>query len=394
MGGGEPIIDGGVIVDERGTVIEVGTCDALSGSFDARHDYQVILPGVLNCHVHLTDARRAEPLPGGAGLNRWVRELITVRNAEKKIDEEENLIAAVADTLDRMRDAGTVAVGEVANNLLTLDPIARSAIRCRFIHELIGFRRERAHEIMRRAIEDRDSVDWPENAHHTFGAHAPYSVAPELFRMIVEHTEEKGLFFHQHLAEDPDERLLYEQGDGVWREYLCEIGAWDETWRPQGAHPVEFYDRLGVLNDRFIAVHLADATVEEVELLARRGVRAILSPSSNLHITGKLPKLDAITASGMRFAFGTDGRGSNASIDVFSEAQILLERWSDLRPGIFLEGLTTSGAEILQFDDLGAIRPGARPGLLALHVEHAGDDLRSLERQIVMSSPEQRRLLT
>jgi 5-methylthioadenosine/S-adenosylhomocysteine deaminase len=156
--------------------------------------------------------------------------------------------------------------------------------------------------------------------------------------------------------------------------------------------PIAYYDELGLLNDRFIAVHLADATASEIRLLAGRGVRAILSPSSNLHITGALPPLDAIAKYGMRFAFGTDGRGSNASIDVVGEARLLWEQAPELPAGRYLDALTSAGAEILQFEELGTIGRGARPGLLSVEVDAATDDVRSLERQI-LTSPASKRAL-
>ncbi|MEO5931612.1 MAG: amidohydrolase family protein, partial [Candidatus Kapaibacterium sp.] len=303
----QPIPDAGVIVDDAGRVLAAGPRSTLGFHYDDRRDHPVLMPGVLNCHVHLTDAGVETPVPGGAGLNAWVRKLLSQRGergGERTPDE------SVADVLAMMRRAGTVAIGEVANNYGTFEAIARSGMRCRFIHELIGFRRDRVDATIAWAEESRKDALWPATMEHTLGAHAPYSVSPELMRRIAGLTRERNVNIYQHLAEDPDERLLYESASGAWRNFLEEIGAWEPEWKPAGCSPIEYYDRMGILDDHFVAVHLADASADELAILGARGVRAILSPTSNLHITGLLPNMDAILENGIRFALGTDGRGS------------------------------------------------------------------------------------
>jgi len=388
MGGAGPLADAAVVVDDRGVVLEVAELRMLRSPYDRRCDHQIVMPGVVNCHTHLTDARRTEPVPGGEGFIRWASGLLSGRDAETA-----DLSSAVADLLGRMHALGTVAVGEVANNFDTLEGIARSGMRCRFIHELIGLRRDRAEPIMAHALEAEQGVTWPENVSYALGAHAPYSVSPELMLLIAERSRRRGMFFYEHLAEDPDERTFYTTGGGPWPEFLRKVGSWEPSWSAPGISPIEFYDTLGLLDEHFVAVHLTDAGDDELALLAARRASAILSPSSNLHITGRLPRFREIAGSGMRFAFGTDGRGSNRSIDVFDEARIMLHAADDLPPGIILEALTSSGAAILGFDDLGAIRPGARPGLIAVEIDGAGDDLRGMERSII-SSPISRTLIS
>jgi cytosine/adenosine deaminase-related metal-dependent hydrolase len=391
MGGREPIRDAGVIVDDEGRILDAGPFTSLPPNHDIRYNHPVLIPGVLNCHVHLTDAVQIEPVPGGEGLNRWVRTLMGSR--WEKLSSASDLDSAALNALDEMRRSGTVAIGEVANNFDTLDAIGRSGIRCRFIHELIGFRKERAGEIIAREREVAAGDEWSGEIAYAVGAHAPYSVSPELMREIETFSRERGTFVYEHLVEDPDERLLYEDAAGPWKEYLEEVGAWEPTWKPHGISPVEFYDRSGLLDDRLVAVHLADATAGEIALLARRGVRAILSPTSNLHITGKLPDLPTIVSSGMTFALGTDGRGSNPSVDVFSEARLLHERWPDTRPGLLLEALTARGAEILQFPDMGTIEPGKRPGLIAIELERMSSDVGKLESEILHGAVSRRRVV-
>jgi 5-methylthioadenosine/S-adenosylhomocysteine deaminase len=390
--GGEapPVRDAGVIVDDEGTVLEAGPFTSLTPAYDIRYNHPILMPGVLNCHVHLTDAGIEEPVPGGNGLNSWVRSLMAVRSGG--LTDEAEHQQAVERVLARMRESGTVAVGEVANDFRTLGPIVRSGIRCRFIYELLGFRDDRADQVIERARGGAGRSEWNSEVRFALGAHAPYSVSPRLMHAIDRMSSELGTLLYEHLAEDPQERLLYHKAAGEWRGYLEEVGAWEPAWEPTGGSPIEFYEAEGLLTERLVAVHLADATAEEIGLLARRGVRAILSPTSNLHLTGLLPDLEAIVASGMTFALGTDGRGSNPSIDVFDEALLLHKRWPGLRPGLLLRALTTSGAEILQFDTLGSVTVGRVPGLISVEPDSMSTDIAGLEAAILECRPPRKRV--
>ncbi|MBS1913623.1 MAG: amidohydrolase family protein [Bacteroidetes bacterium] len=394
--GGAPLIErGGVVVDGDGTILAVGEREHLGSAFDAELHHGILMPGVLNAHVHLTDARREERVPGGDGLNAWVRRLMAARGEEATRDAARAAVPlndAVAAALLEMKRAGTVAIGEVANNYGTFDAIARSGMHCRFIHELIGFRGVRAAAILEAALESEAATAFPRTIHHTLAAHAPYSVSPGLMQLIAETAGGRGRRFHQHLAEDPAERELYMHGGGPWRDYLEQVGAWDDAWVPPGSGPIAFYEKAGLLSERFVAVHLAEATRDELATLGRHGVRAILSPASNLHITGLLPDLEAIVREGIPFALGTDGRGSGLGVDVFEEAHILLQRWPDLPPGILLQALTDVAADTLELPGLGRLAVGAQPGLLALDLAVPGPDLRQVERAVITSGADRRYL--
>jgi len=385
-----PLFDAAVLLDEDHRVVEVGPRSRISGGHDLRCDHGVLMPGAINCHVHLTDADIEEPIGGGGGLIDWVGDLLAHRGARGNDREtnERNVEAVLA----RMRELGTVAVGEVCNDLSTLGPIARSGMRCRFIHELLSFVDERAGAAMESTLSDEEIAGLPTTIRYAVGAHAPYSVSPRLMERIAERNRAIGALLYQHLAEDPDERDLYADGSGRWTGVLRRLDAWEESWGGTGMFPIEFYDRLGLLGDRFAAVHLADASDDEIALLARRGVRAILSPRSNLHITGLFPPVEAMVTGGMTIGFGTDGRGSSPSVDVFDEARAVMERHPDLPPGTLLRGLTTGGARILGFDDLGAIRPGTIPGLVAVDVDISSADPGAIERGIILESRSRRRV--
>ena len=375
-----PKIDHALLLDSQGEILQIEPTKTLLPEADEWHHHHVVMPGMINAHIHLTDAGRREQVPGGKGLVAWVRELTRLRADEKSPEERQ---ADVLATIEEMMFGGASAIGEVVNNRETLRPIRQSGIRCRLIHELIGFGHWRAEEKIAFAESLYSEEKWEGNLAHALGIHAPYSVSFALMKKIDQRSQERGTFVYQHLAEDPAERDLYERGEGEWVEFLKEVGSWDEEFRPPGISPIGYYDQIGLLSERLVAVHLADARPDEIRLLAARGVKGILSPTSNLHITGLLPPVRQMVEEGMLLGLGTDGRGSNPSMDVLDEARLLHNHFPDLPSGTLLRALTSGGADILGFSDLGRLNPGTAPGLVSLEIRSENVDPAHLEAAIL-----------
>lgn len=377
--------DVAVLLDPNGRIEAIAPTHQLLSEADTTVHHQVLMPGVINCHIHLTDAGIQQPVGGGEGLVRWVRNLLASRG---EAQPDEVFLQQVRAVLHQMMQKGTVAIGEVANNFRTLPAIAETGIHCRFMHELLGFPENRAHQAILSTLNKEQIAELPPTISYTVAAHAPYSVSPPLMKLIHQRNIQHGTFTYQHLAEDPDERSLYEKAAGPWREFLERISGWEPTWEAFELSPIEFYNRMGVIDGNYVGVHLTNATQQEITLLASKGAKAILSPASNLHITGKLPNVTAMVQHGLQFGLGTDGRGSNPSIDVFDEAKLLHENFPNLPAGTLLSALTVHGADILQFNDLGRITVGEVSPLLSVAVNGSPNDLRSLEQGIVIDAVE------
>ena len=367
-GTAEPIgRDRALLIDREGFLLEIGTIDDLADRAGRRVDHPLITPGFVNAHVHLTDGYRAERVPGGSGLVTWIGSLLASRGEAG----EDRIAAGAADTLREMEEAGTVAVGEVVNDLQTVVALRQSGIASRLIIEILAAdpaTAEEAFERYRSLASEAD--DLPVSP----AAHAPYSVSPALTARLVEEGRRTGAPFFIHLAEDPDERALYSGEGGGWVDFLGALGLPSEHFTSIGRSPIEEFDRLGLLAPGFVGVHLAEATDREVDLLARRGAAAVLSPGSNLHIGNRLPPYRRIVASGLRFALGTDGRGSAPSIDVLNEARILQENFPEEEPRHLLRALTIEGGRILGLPEVTHLVPGGHVGVLAHSISPASPD--------------------
>ena len=392
---GEALLrDASVILDIDGRVVAVGPRSAPPSNVRDRQQIQVLVPGFVNAHTHLTDAEIETPLQGDGTLVGWVRQLFASRTSRPVADGADRVangagqtvsITAVERVLRRMRERGTVAVGEVSNGMATLAPLRASGMRARFMYELLGFRSELAGEILDRGVGALASDVWSDDIQPALSIHAPYSVSIELARTILESNRSKRRITQIHMTEDPAERELYQRGTGSWRELLEDFGAWDPKWVPPEVAPIEHYDRQGLLGPDLAAVHLADATREEIALVARRGAQVVLSPSSNVHIGNRLPPLPEILRHDIRFALGTDGRGSNPSIDVVDEARLLLQSFDETDPLTLLRALTANGADALGLEELGRIAPGKRPGLVTVDIDRTDGSDGTVARRILLS---------
>ncbi len=103
--------------------------------------------------------------------------------------------------------------------------------------------------------------------------HAPYSVSPGLLRAIAGRPAIGRSACI--LASRPRKCEFLLDGTGPWRDLLERIGAWAPDWIPPACGPVEYVERLGLLNDRLIAVHGVQFTDDELRRLASSGATVV-----------------------------------------------------------------------------------------------------------------------
>lgn len=371
-----PLLDGAVVVDGRGVVVDQGVAaDVLPrhSTIAVERIHGVVLPGLVNAHTHLELAALMGRVPGGAGFVPWVEQLIGARSEVQPEDDT----AAIERAVDALDAFGTAAVGEVTNSLAAVPALVRRGVAGCVFHEVFGVERGQALErvaALPRAVEERLGR-WPsEDLAYAPSPHTLYTTHADAVRRLVEAARARGARASLHLAEHAAERAFLERGEGpVVAWYASRLKLRRDLLEVPGLSPVALADRLGVLGPDVVAVHLADAQPDELELVARRGAPVVLCPRSNLHIETRLPPLLAMRAAGLTPGLGTDSLASSASLDVLAEARALADRFSAV-PGADLVAMATwGGARALGRDDLGRITKGARPGLIAIEGEVGTD---------------------
>jgi len=197
-----------------------------------------------------------------------------------------------------------------------------------------------------------------------FAPHAPYTVSDANFERVRMLADQLDVPVHLHTHETAQEIT--------------------DSLAQYGQRPLARLDRLGLVNDRLIAVHMTQLTDAEIHLCAERGVSVVHCPESNLKLASGFCPACALQRAGVNLAIGTDGCASNNDLDMFSEnrtAAILAKAVANdataLDAATTLRAATLGGARALGFGErIGSIEAGKQADLVLV-------DLSALETQPV-----------
>jgi 5-methylthioadenosine/S-adenosylhomocysteine deaminase len=133
-----------------------------------------------------------------------------------------------------------------------------------------------------------------------FAPHSIYTVSEDLLRWAAEQAAERELPVHIHLSETEQEVV--------------------DCVAEHGVRPAAYLDRLGVLNERTILAHGVWLDEEELALVAERGCTIVTNPVANMKLAvGGVFPYPAARSAGATVRLGTDGAGSNDSLDLLAD---------------------------------------------------------------------------
>ncbi len=361
---GEPIRNGWISVID-GAISRVGRSYGLRPDFDLGN--VAIVPGFVNAHTHLDltpIAPQADREDGTEDEVRWLRRVVECRRATMPDESRQ----AVAKNIRASLDAGTTAVADITPAGLSWNAISDSPLRGIVYAEVLGLKRMRGIQTNSDAWEWIASLgiedDGPtRRLRPGLSPHAPYSTAGWLYRRAS--TGKMPL--STHLAEMPEERVLLETRGGPLRDFLEEIGAWDDDWKPLGPSPSD-YLRSGDLRkcDWLIAhgtyLHSAEWWALRPGLSERdRRVAIAFCPRTHARFGQRKHPYRPMLARGVIVCLGTDGLASSPSLSVLDEMRFLHRADPSLSGSLLLTMATLFGAWALRIDDVaGSIAPRKR----------------------------------
>jgi aminodeoxyfutalosine deaminase len=376
LGDGAVAVQGGriVAVGRRGEVLKA----AGDGAEITDLGDSVLVPGLVNAHVHLDLSwMRDDPPPGGSYVA-WFRDRLERVEQASEATRMESAAMAVTEMVAR----GTVAVGDVAGVPWTAAILARSPLHAVVFLELTGFRSEDAERLLDRTASSLDSIESDADVKAARGRvgvvlspHSAHTVSAALLKALAGRAAASGEILSIHLAETPDEAAMLLDGSGPFPDLLRARGGWDETWHASGHSPVEYLDRLGVLAPRTLAIHCIHLGQQDHSKLQARGVTVVTCPRSNLRLgVGKTP-VPKLLSAGIPVALGTDSLASVSDLDLFSEMAGLRREHPGLSPAAVLRMATLNGARALNFEKtLGTLEKGKLAALVAVALADPGDD--------------------
>ena len=368
-----PVEPHAVVLEDHAVAISDGVIVAVLPRAEARVRFSArqvvsrpeaaLIPGLVNAHTHnpMTLLRGvADDLP----LMTWLREHIWP--VEAAVIGPEFVADGTTLAIAEMLRGGTTCANE---NYFFADVQAavykKHGFRALVGSVIIDFPSAWAKtddEYFARATELHDT--WRDDAliGTAFAPHAPYTVSDANFervRMLSDQLDSRvHLHTHETAQEITDSIALY------------------------GQRPLARLDRLGLVNERLIAVHMTQLTEAEIHLCGERGVSVVHCPESNLKLASGFCPACALVRAGVNLAIGTDGCASNNDLDMFSEnrtAAILAKAVANdataLDAATTLRASTLGGARALGFGDrIGSIEVGKQADLVCV-------DLSALETQ-------------
>lgn len=360
-----PVEPHGAVLEEHAVAVQGSTIVAVLPTAEAGRRFApaevvsrpqaALIPGLVNAHTHnpMTLLRGiADDLP----LKVWLQQHIWP--VEAAVMGPDYVADGVSLAIVEMLRGGTTCCNE---NYFFPDVQAatyrRHGFRARIGLPVIDFPSAWAatdDEYFARAGEVHDAWRDDPLIATAFAPHAPYTVDDANFERVRMLADQLDLPVHLHLHETAQEV--------------------QQSLDEHGQRPIARIDRLGLLNDRLIAVHMTQLTDAEIALCAERGVSVVHCPESNLKLASGFCPVCALQRAGVNFGIGTDGPASNNDLDMFGEtrtAAILAKAVAQDAAGFdafaALRAATLGGARAMGLDHLiGSIRPGKQADLVCV----------------------------
>jgi cytosine/adenosine deaminase-related metal-dependent hydrolase len=367
-----PIRDGWVAID-RGRVVSYGASDRVDGSVADARDVDLgnvaILPGLVNAHTHLELSYLRGRVPRAESFVAWIRSVMTFRRSSPDPKAPE-VLDGVAEGIAEAIRCGTAAVGDITNTLVTFQPLTDSALAGVVFYELIGFNPPDPVATVERARAAIRGCAATTRVRASLAAHAPYSVAPSVLRLVAEAIDRDGLpACSVHLAESAEEVEFIRTGEGPWRQLLEDFGAWNPAWVAPGASAVTYLADHGFLGPRVMAVHGVQMTAGDLARLVAHQTILVTCPRSNAYTGAGTPPIEQFYRSGVAVAVGTDSLASTPDLNLFSELAAMRALAPAVPASRLLESATRQGARALGLDgQYGTIEPGKSARLVAVTV--------------------------
>ncbi|WEN16640.1 TRZ/ATZ family hydrolase [Rhodanobacter sp. AS-Z3] len=305
-----PIEPHAVVLEDHAVVVHGDRIVALLPIADARAAYaprervelreHALIPGLINSHTHnpMTLLRGlADDLP----LMVWLQQHIWP--AEAKVIGPEFVRDGVELAVAEMLRGGTTCANE---NYFFPDVIGAT-------YRKLGFRAvvglpviqfptawaKTQDEYFERAGEVHDSFIGDSLLTTAFVPHAPYTVSDESFERIRVLADQLDIPVHLHTHETAQEV--------------------EDEKAKSGLRPFQRLQKLGIVNDRLVAVHMTQLTDGEIAACAAAGVSVVHCPESNLKLASGFCPAEKLRKAGVNVAIGTDGCASNNDLDMFGE---------------------------------------------------------------------------
>jgi 5-methylthioadenosine/S-adenosylhomocysteine deaminase len=153
---------------------------------------------------------------------------------------------------------------------------------------------------------------------------------------------------------------------------------WEDSEKKNGASPVQYLERIGVLGPDVVAAHCIFVDETDRKILAQHKVGCVHNPSSNMMIASGVAPVPEMRTAGIAVGLGTDGpAGSNNDLDLMEEIDLAakLAKITKMNPlalnaQAVVEMATIDGARALHMEkEIGSLEAGKKADLILIGLD-------------------------
>jgi len=187
--------------------------------------------------------------------------------------------------------------------------------------------------------------------------HSPYTCSAETLKRAKDAAASKGLTFQIHIAETKAEL--------------------DQMQSDQKTTPVQFLDRIGILDENTLLVHCIWINDDDIETIAKRRTKVSHNPESNMKLSSGVAPVPQLLKADISVGLGTDGCASNNDLDLFQEMDLAakLHKVNTLDPTVMdartvVKMATLDGAKAIGLDQsVGSLEAGKEADLIIIDID-------------------------
>ena len=371
------ILTHGALLISGTNIASIGKTNDLIDKHPAEEIYDcqgnVLLPGLIDTHVHLAQAM-IRGCADDLGLLDWLIKRVWV--LQGSYSEDDGKASAALCALEMIKSGTTSFIECMLAEVYGFDGVAQTVIKSgmraalgKIVMDLPSY--AGAENVMHPGMTENGETSvnntlaafdkWNGAADGRiqvwFGARTPGGVSPQLYDQISQLAQERDMGITVHISEVKED-IDYAVSQGY-------------------RSPVEFCQAHGLLSPRSVLAHCVWTDEEDFKLLAETGAHVTHNPVSNGKTATGIAPINGMLKAGVNVSLGCDGGPSNNTYDMVRDMRMvsylanILEGDPTVVPAeTVLEMATINGAKALGWEDqIGSIEIGKKADFIIIDMD-------------------------
>jgi 5-methylthioadenosine/S-adenosylhomocysteine deaminase len=336
-----------------------------------------LIPGFIQTHVHLSQTLfrgLAEDLP----LLDWLRlKIFPFENAHNegslRVTAQLSINELLLGGTTTFLDMGTLRLSEVVLNEMIDSGIRGFSGKCLIdINDLYPDFKSTTQE------EINEIKNLAQSFHNSASGRIKYSFSPRFVLSCTERLLKEtkqimkdfhGSIYHTHSSESIDEI--------------------NEVRKRFHKENIEYFNSIGVLDDRTVLAHCVHTSDSERKMLKDRNTRIAHCPSANMKLGSGIAPIPQYLKEGISVTLGADGAPCNNSLSIFNEMRLASLIQKPLYGAEVMDAktifriATIEGAKALHLgNEVGSIEIGKKADLVLIDLDSYSNSFSDLDESI------------